>query len=322
MIGALVSSTISSVSNSSSVGASIAVAVIATTPPLFDGLYEKMQFKEEYKPDERFALVVEGKSGVVTVTEDGVVFGGGVYDGRFNTDPVHDTNGIFRAYAPFAFRREAGDVLIVGAGSGSWAQVIASHPSCRRMVIIEISPDYLEVIRFSPIVNSLLDNPKVEFVIDDGRRWLNRHADKFDWIIQNTTYHFRAHATNLLSREYLQICRAHLKPGGIIIYNTTRSRDAQRTGVATFPHGWLIDNAMLLSDEPLTPDLGAWQETLRAYRIDGRSVFLSARVGDMQALADMQDLRKWFDREKVLEMTRDAMVITDDNMASEWGHLR
>ncbi len=80
------------------------VFVIASTPFLFDSLYEKLQFKDEYVSGMRFALIEEGRSGVVTVTDKGEVFGGGVYDGKFNVDPVNDINGIFRCYAGFAFR--------------------------------------------------------------------------------------------------------------------------------------------------------------------------------------------------------------------------
>ena len=80
------------------------------------------------------------------------------------------------------------------------------------------------------LVASLLDNPKVEIVIDDGRRWLNRHPErKFDAIIQNTTWYYRPNVTNLLSREYLALVAAHLREGGVIMYNTTGSLRVQRT---------------------------------------------------------------------------------------------
>jgi len=51
-------------------------------------------------------------------------------------------------------------------------------------------------------------------------------------------------------------------------------------------------------------------------------VFQPGRDGDLKALANMLNDDRWLDRDAVLEKTRDAVVITDDNMASEWGHLR
>jgi len=296
-----------------------AALVVAAAPFLFDGLYEKMQFKDEYVPGMRFALVEEGRSGVVAVTEDGVVYGGGVYDGKFNVDPKDDVNGIFRAYAGFAFRDPPETVLVIGLGSGSWTQVLAQHPAVKRIQVVEIGSEYVDVVRFSPVVRSLLTNPKVEIAIDDGRRWLNRHDERFDWIVQNTTYHFRAHATNLLSREYLELSRRHLNPGGILVYNTTRSLDAQKTGATVFPHCWLLDNAMLVSDAPLVRDRDRFRAVLRAYEIDGKPLF---GAGDEAALERIVNDDRWHDRDWILERTKDARVIEDDNMASEWAHLR
>ena len=77
------------------------------------------------------------------------------------------------------------------------------------------------------MVSSLLANPKVHIVIDDGRRWLaSNPARRFDVIVMNTTFHWRAHTTNLLSEEFLRLARAHLRAGGILHYNTTGSEDA------------------------------------------------------------------------------------------------
>ena len=93
-----------------------------------------------------------------------------------------------------------------------------------------------EVVRRYPAVSPFLSNPKVELVIDDGRRWMLRNHDrKFDMIVMDTIYHWRAHATNLLSVEFLELARGMLKPGGILYYNTTFSPEAQRTGAMLFP---------------------------------------------------------------------------------------
>jgi spermidine synthase len=104
------------------------------------------------------------------------------------------------------------------------------------LTIIEINPSYLELIKQYPTISSILDNQKVEIVIDDGRRWLNSNQEKkFDMIVMNTTLYWRSLVSNMLSVEFLQKIRAHLKPGGIHFYNTTSSLEAQKTG-ATFSH--------------------------------------------------------------------------------------
>ena len=79
-----------------------------------------------------FVHVIENRSGIITVDSDGTVFGHGMYDGRFNTDLKHDTNGIIRPYALSLFHPAPRDVLMIGLSSGSWAQVIANNPDGAR----------------------------------------------------------------------------------------------------------------------------------------------------------------------------------------------
>ncbi|MBV9426666.1 MAG: fused MFS/spermidine synthase [Bradyrhizobiaceae bacterium] len=182
--------------------------------------------------------VVENRSGIISVATDGVVYGNGMYDGRFNTDLVHDTNGIVRPYALSLFHHRPHDVLMIGLSSGSWAQIIANNPDVASLTVVEINPGYLELIANAPSVASVLTNPKVSIVTDDGRRWLRSNPDRrFDAIVSNTTWHFRANVTNILSREFLGLVKTHLNPGGIFFYNTTDSNRVQRTGCLAFAHG-------------------------------------------------------------------------------------
>ena len=71
---------------------------------------------------------MENRSGIITVSKSGIVYGHGMYDGRFNTDLMHDTNGIVRPYALSLFHPAPRNVLMIGLSTGSWAQVIASNP--------------------------------------------------------------------------------------------------------------------------------------------------------------------------------------------------
>src|SRR5207302_5717931 len=124
-----------------------------------------------------------------------------------------------------------GKILMIGLGAGAWAEIIANHPGVEKLRIVEINPGYLQIIRAYPPVSGLLKNPKVEIMIDDARRWLLRHPEeKFDSVIMNTRFHLREHVSSLLSMEFLQLVRQHLKPHGIFLYNTTYSERALLTG--------------------------------------------------------------------------------------------
>src|SRR5262249_59246827 len=140
-------------------------------PPLSGGVLERLQWKgaAEAKP---FVQVVETRSGIITVDASGIVFGNGMYDGRFNTDLKHDSKGIVRPYALSLFHPAPRAVLMIGLSSGSWAQVIASNRAVTTLTIVEINPGYQTLIAQAPEVASVLHNPKVTIVTDDGRRWL------------------------------------------------------------------------------------------------------------------------------------------------------
>jgi spermidine synthase len=307
-----------------------ALLVVQASGPLFRGMYEKMLTKDKYTPDGRFAAVVENRSGVIAVTQDGTVFGGGIFDGRFNTSLVNDTNGIQRAYALSYFHPNPKEVLMIGLSSGSWAQVIANHPQVEHLTIVEINPGYLRFIQHAPEVASLLHNPKVHIDIDDGRRWLVHNAGrKFDAVVMNTTFHWRSNATNLLSTEFLQLVRQHLNPGGVQFYNTTASEEVLATGVRVFPFGMRVANFLVVSDSPLHLDAQRWFGVLSHYTIDGQAVFDLSQDQQRHRLIEVmsmvntmdRDLPSFFTFESAAHLsarTASARTITDDNMGTEW----
>jgi spermidine synthase len=297
---------------------------------LFSDMYERLLFKRDYKSGTPFANLVENRSGVIAVDSGDTVYGGGSYDGRFNIDPVNDANGVFRAYALPGLHPDPKRVLVIGLSSGSWAQIVANDPRVQDMTIVEINPGYLPLIRQHQGVASLLDNPKVHVVIDDGRRWLVSHPhQRFDLILMNTTYNWRANVTNLLSMEFLRLMRQHLEVGGIGYYNTTSSPEVQATGASAFPYALRVANFLAVSDSPIMYDREKLRSILASYRIDGRSVFdlsksaYQNRLEDIASLPQIEDSESTRfgsieDRASMLKRLAGERPITDDNMGTEW----
>lgn len=312
-------------------GVVAALLLMVFSGPLFSRLYERLLYKNLYQPSMAFSSVVENRSGVIASSSDGTVFGGGVYDGRFNTDLVHDTNGIFRAYAVAGLHPHPKQILVIGLSSGSWAQVVANYPEVEKVTIVEINPGYLRLIRQHSNVASVLRNPKVNVVIDDGRRWLLRNPDRrFDFILMNTSFHWRANITNLLSVEFLNLLRTHLYPGGIAYYNTTWSGEVQATGATVFPYALRVANFLAISDTPFTLDKSLLRARLKDYQIDGRPVFNLTKKEDQDQLEEVLSLPDVLhegkgmqgvsteSRSSMLNRLKSKRVITDDNMGTEW----
>ena len=313
---------------------SLALLVVCTVAmawargPLYAESYERLMFKGSYKPGDPFSHVDESRHGVVTVTSNEGIFGGGMYDGRFNTRFLDNSNLISRAYALAGMHAAPKQVLMVGLSSGSWAQVVAALPGVEKLTVVEISHGYLRVIPRYAQVASVMTNPKIEIVIDDGRRWLQAHPDaKFDLIVQNTTWHWRGMITNLLSDEYFHVIKRHLNPGGVFYYNTTESDHAQKTGCAVFRHGMRYFNFLAVSDSPVRVDPQRFGEHVARMEIDGQ-LAADPSQGDVGArIAELQDL---FSQPggagqltefcpSITARTLELPFITDDNMVTEFG---
>ncbi|MCY2951257.1 MAG: methyltransferase domain-containing protein [Planctomycetota bacterium] len=292
--------------------------------PLYDHLLERFHL-ERGNLEVHYSYINQNRSGIIAVSTSptgDILWGGGVYDGMFTTDPALDANGIKRAYMVAALHPNPKNVLEIGLASASWARVLADYPPTQKITAIEINPGYLDIIKHYPQQASILTDPKFTVHIDDGRRWLKRNpAAKFDFMLQNTTWHWRSHATNLLSADYFQLCKSHLNPGGVIYCNTTGCEDVLYTAAAVFKHVVRYKNFVAASDSPFTLTPEQIRQNLLKFQTDNKPLFASTDPALQSVLhelasADLTDLAN------ALRSRRDLQLITDDNMAPEYKQSR
>jgi len=311
------------------------VALALGSGPLYSGIYERLLFKINFNNSMKFSDVAENRSGVIAVYPSiadygyliPVVFSGGAYDGQIKIDMMHDSNLLFRAFAISGMHPNPRRVLVIGLATGAWTQVLVNDPRVEDVTVVEINPGFLSLIRKYPVVESLLRNPKIHIVTDDGRRWLLGHPDRrFDFILMNTTWNYRANVSNLLSTEFMGQMREHLNPGGIAYYNTTFSGEALATGATAFPYALRVHSFVAVSDSPITLDKNRWRIALTHYQIDGRPVFDLAKLDQRARLEEVLHLADELDvpggmlesHDSILHRFKGARLITDDNMGTEW----
>jgi spermidine synthase len=251
----------------------------------------------------------------VAAADGDLVYGGNVYDGMTSIDVDANPNHLERLYMVALVMPSPKRVLFVGLSTGAWVRAMQGFPGVERIDIVEINPAYVDLIRSYGQLVPLLQDPRIHIHIDDGRRWLRRNPlTRFDLVVQNTTFFWRANAGNLLSREYFSEVKKHLDPGGVVISNTTGSFDVLATTQAVFGYAYRYSNFVYASDQPLTAALsGLWN----IRRPDGASFTRDDERPDSVA-ALLAGARLEPTREFIARRNADAQIITDDNLLSEY----
>jgi len=298
-----------------------AAAVIAV--PLWRLPDAVLQSLAEVGVGEKLLYVISTRAGVLhahTGPHGDVVYGGNVYDGRASVDVDHNANRLDRLYLLGLVHPRPKRALVVGLSTGAWTRALLDFPDIERIDVVEINPGYLAAISRYPDINAVLKDPRVLLHIDDGRRWLHRHPEaRFDLIVQNTTFHWRANASSLLSIEYMREVLDHLEEQGVMTLNTTGSFDVLKTAGEAFPYAYRYANLVYGARHALVLDPARLQ---RLRRPDGRYFSLAEPDGPESVVAKLRDPQLEPTAEALLRAKGEVGVITDDNLLVEYRHGR
>lgn len=143
------------------------------------------------------------------------------------------------AHLPAMFQEEPKSALIIGFGAGVTAGTFTLYDSIERIVIVEIEPrvPLLSGEYFREHNYDVLNDPRVELIIDDGRHYLATTDEKFDIITTDPIHPWVKGAASLYSREFYELVKAHLTPQGFVsqwapFYETEEA--AVKSQIATF----------------------------------------------------------------------------------------
>jgi spermidine synthase len=112
----------------------------------------------------------------------------------------------------------ARNVLVIGCGAGVTAGAVSISPDVESETIAEIEPLVPKVVSryFGDYNYRVVDNPKVHVHIDDARHFLLTTHEKFDAITSDPFDPWVKGAANLYSREFFELAKKHLNPGGVV----------------------------------------------------------------------------------------------------------
>lgn len=277
--------------------------------------------------DDGIKNIIENRHGIIHTVQgkhenDDIVYGGNVYDGHTNIDLRINSNRINRAYLIHVLQPSPSRVLMIGLSSGAWARILLSNPAVKTMDVVEINPGYLQLIRSYPHLSPILDDRRVKIHIDDGRRWLRHQEASYDLIVMNTTFHWRANTTNLLSKEMLTLIRDHLNRGGLLAFNATGSSDAFFTASRIFPHTYRYTNFIYAGNYDFRNENVHAKMRLSTLMLENKPVFSFSDQNDLNAINTMMGVPFESIEEVKAASTRMLEEITDQNMLTEFKYGR
>jgi spermidine synthase len=112
------------------------------------------------------------------------------------------------------------EVLIIGGGEGATLREVLRYRSVERATMVDIDGELVELCKehLDDWHQCSFDDPRAEVVIGDGRAYLETTDRTFDVVICDIT-DFLDHgpAMRLYTREFYELIRRRLNPGGVLI---------------------------------------------------------------------------------------------------------
>ncbi len=142
-------------------------------------------------------------------------------------------------------------VLIVGFGAGVTAGSFVPYPEVRNITICELEPIIPPASGryFAKENHNVISDSRVHIEYDDARHYISQARENFDVITTDPIHPWVKGAATLYSKEYFEMVRAHLNPGGVVaqwlpLYES--DDETVKTQLATFfsvfPHATVWSN--------------------------------------------------------------------------------
>jgi spermidine synthase len=169
---------------------------------------------------ERLVAIQEGVTEVVAVTE---IPGRGrslMTNGHAmsSTAPLDQRYMRALAHIPLLSMSRPSHVLVIGFGVGNTTEAATRHPSITRVDVVDLSSTILgHAADFSGANHDVLRDRRVAVFVNDGRQHLQMQAEgTYDLITLEPPPVAHAGVGALYSREFYELARTRLKPGGYI----------------------------------------------------------------------------------------------------------
>lgn len=115
--------------------------------------------------------------------------------------------------------------LLLGAGDGLAARELLKYEGVEEIVLVDLDKEMIALARENPHVAALnegsLHSPRVSVVIGDAFGYLEKNEEPFDFIIADLPDPNNNALARLYSRQFYQLARRNLGPGGFMVTQAT-----------------------------------------------------------------------------------------------------
>ncbi len=139
-------------------------------------------------------------------------------NGKVDASPRDSVTQLLVGHLGAAFHPAPRRVLVIGFGSGMTVSAVSRHPEVERIVCVEIEPAVIEASQYLGMLHrGVVDDPRLEVILDDARNYLLTTRDQFDLIVSEPSNPWIAGVSALFTDEFYREARTRLAPGGLFV---------------------------------------------------------------------------------------------------------
>ena len=210
-------------------------------------------------------------------------------------------------------------ILVIGFGGGHSTMFYKSIIAVEQIVVVELLGDIAPFLsRNVASARTTLSDPRITYVVDDGRRYLNAFPDeKFDLISIDPLRQHTAGHNNMYSEEALKIYRSHLAPGGVLCAWMDDFHTMPHTVARVFPYVDQFRNEfMVASDQVIVYDKGYMTQLVEDYASLTSEIYGEDRSIRLDVSRALNFFKR--DQEQILDSEQSRNILRDMNPVLEY----
>ena len=229
------------------------------------------------------------------------------------------------SYIPLLLVENPKNVLVICFGTGQTAGAAGVYPGINLVDVVDISPGVFRAGKFFKATNhNVVNNPKVKKIVQDGRQHLLTTSTSYDVITAEPPPPNSAGSVNLYTKEYYELTKRALKPGGIVsqwipLHSQSETHVYQnfRTFLESFPYvmAWYpVHKELILigSNQPINLEFQNIEQRLQ-------NPVINKTMSDIDFPNPFSFLGSiWFLKKELTKLGSGQHVISDNNPSLEF----